>query len=96
MLASTEAIQKIREYRLNSLFDPGPNWPPDIANQRCWQQVGCDTLLGRIRENPFAEPMSVVEEFIVQMDKYSEINLQYCDMFQAMKEVGEQVVRILS
>jgi len=90
-LASTEAIKRIREYRQESLFNPGPYWPTDIAEERLWKQLGCDTLLERIRSNPFAEPMSIVEEYVIQMDKFSDVNPSTRRMFTAMKEVGESV-----
>jgi len=94
-MASTDAIRIIREYRLNSLFDPGPNWPKDISRERCWQQVGCDYLIEQLRANPFTEPQNIVEEYIMKMDKFAdEHDLNY-PMFKAMKEVGETVARLL-
>lgn len=95
VMASTEAINIIRKYRYDSLFDPGPNWPVDIAEERCWKQIGCDTLLERIRSNPFADPMNVVEEFIIQMDEFADKKEAGYKMFTAMKEVGETVGGLL-
>lgn len=95
MLQSTDTIRKIREYRQSALFDPGPNWPEDIARERSWQQVGCDTLLTRIRENPFAEPENIIEEFILQMDTFADKRDENYAMFKAYKEVGEQIMRLI-
>jgi len=94
-MASTDAIRIVREYRLNSLFDPGQNWPRDIFRERCWQQVGCEYLIEQLRANPFAEPQNVVEEYIMKMDKFANEHDRYRRMFKAMKEVGETVARLL-
>jgi len=94
-LASTDAIRKIREYRQSNLFDPSPNWPQEMIDERSWQQVGCDALIAKIREQPFADPMNIIEDFIIRMDDYANDHPYSYKMFQTYKEVGKSIGAML-
>lgn len=94
-LASTDAIRKIREYRQSNLFDGCANWPQEMIDERAWQQVGCDEIIARIRANPFADPMNVIENFVLQMDDFANEHPNAYRMFTTYKEVGKSIGAML-
>jgi hypothetical protein len=78
------AISTIQEYMDTWLFEPGSNWPEYEFNIRCYSRWAADELICRIADEAAKPPLHIsgkarktpvliINEFINEMDDYSEI-----------------------
>lgn len=79
------AISVIQDYMDEYLFEPGRNWPEHEFNIRCYSRWAVEELLSRITEEstkpPYyisgkarKTPVVIINEFINEMDDYSELS----------------------
>lgn len=69
-----EAIQKILNYKENSLFEPGSCWPKDKIQERAYARCAADEILLSVMDHPFTDPDTIIENFIIKMEYFLHIS----------------------
>lgn len=69
-----EAIQKILNYKENSLFEPGSHWPKDKIQERAYARCAADEILLSVMDHPFTDPDTIIENFIIKMEYFLHIS----------------------
>lgn len=69
-----EAIQKILNYKKNSLFEPGSHWPKDKIQERAYARCAADEILLSVMDHPFTDPDTIIENFIIKMEYFLHIS----------------------
>lgn len=63
----------IREYVEECFFEPSIGWPQFEFDRRVYSRWAADEILRRIQEDPEADPLDILSQFVAEMDDYSEV-----------------------
>lgn len=69
-----EAIQKILNYKENSLFEPSSQWPKEKIQERAYASWAADEILLSVMDHPFTDPDTIIENFILKMEYFLHIS----------------------
>ena len=88
------AIQVIREYIDEYLFEPRNNWPSDIFEERAYARWAAFELINRIMDNPKEEPEKVIAKFLFDAIRLSNrtVNSEKARIFRIARDVAEEII----
>lgn len=66
------AVSVIQEYIDKYLFEPRSNWPTYEFNVRSYSRWAANEIIERIQNDSDRSPVSIISEFIREVDLYSE------------------------
>lgn len=67
------ALVVIQEYMEECFFEPSIGWPQFEFDRRIYSRWAANEISRRIQEDPEADPLDILSQFINEMDEYSEM-----------------------
>lgn len=65
------AIETVRQYAEENLFEPNIRWPAEIFEERSYSRWAADEIIRRLSDRPFDPADIVVEGFLIEMAMYA-------------------------
>lgn len=81
----------LQEYVNDCLFEPSNDWPAIEFKRRTYSRWAADEITKRLNEDH--DPISILEQFIDEMDDYSEVtdDKETQFIFTVAKETAEDI-----
>ena len=91
-----DAIERIKAYMDENLFEPSRNWPLYETERRIYSRWAVTEIIEALSSRPMDFPEIVVEEFLIKMIIFSrdEDGLSN-QMFVVAKEVAEDILHLI-
>lgn len=89
-----QAVLAIQEYIDLYLFEPKITWPELEFTRRSYSRWAANEILERIKKDEYGRnPLDIIEEFMNEMDQYSELNNDHSvySIFIVAKEEAEDI-----
>ena len=88
------AIQEVKLYIEECLFEPRYNWPADIFEERSYSRWAAFEIIQRLMDQPFVSPILIIEGFMYEMASRSHIeeDLSKDHMFQIARDTAEDIL----
>lgn len=90
-------ISTIQDYIYECLFEPNIRWPKLEFDRRSYARWAADEILRRIRSEENGRKVGdIIEEFRLEMDRYSETYDRYrAFIFDTARETAEDIGSLL-
>lgn len=84
-------VTVLQEYVNDCLFEPSNTWPEIEFARRTYSRWAADEIANRLNENH--DPIAILEQFIDEMDDYSEVtdDKETQFIFTVAKETAEDI-----
>lgn len=89
-------IKKISQYIENDLFEPGPNWPHHLFEERSYSRWAAFEILHRLMDYPFDQADVIIDGFIFEMSMFAHgDNTNGRHIFSIAEKVARDILFIL-
>jgi len=91
-----KAIQMIKEYMDESLFEPGKKWPTAEFELRTYSRWITNEILDAVRIRKNTPPLVIIEEIVEKMDRFSYMteDTEQSLLFAIAKDTAEDISRL--
>lgn len=91
------AVEIIREYVQENLFDPTISWDKYEFKKRSYSHWAAYEILNRVIDHPLDAPLDTIENFMFEMTMYAccSENKQRILIFQTAAETAEEIALLI-